>query len=53
MWGSDWPVIRLAADYAAWVAASEELLAHLDEGQRNAVFGDNARRFYRIGPEGG
>ncbi|HZX28378.1 MAG TPA: amidohydrolase family protein [Telluria sp.] len=53
MWGSDWPVIRLAADYAAWMATSEELLAHLDDGQRNAVFRDNARRFYRIAPEGG
>jgi L-fuconolactonase len=48
MWGSDWPVIRLAADYGAWVEASKALLAHLDEAQRDAVFRHNAARFYRI-----
>ncbi|WP_426171535.1 amidohydrolase family protein [Pseudoduganella sp. R-34] len=48
MWGSDWPVLLLATDYAAWVDASETLLAGLDERQRTAVFGNNARRFYRI-----
>jgi L-fuconolactonase len=48
MWGSDWPVLTLASGYAAWLDASEALLAHLDEAQRNAVFGLNARRFYRI-----
>jgi L-fuconolactonase len=49
MWGSDWPVIRLAADYGDWIRASEVLLAHLTEPQRKAVFGLNARRFYGIG----
>jgi len=48
MWGSDWPVIRLAADYGAWVKASDVLLAHLTPAQRQAVFGLNARRFYGI-----
>jgi L-fuconolactonase len=48
LWGSDWPVLTLAADYGAWVAASDELLAQLDEAQRQAVFGLNARRFYRM-----
>jgi L-fuconolactonase len=48
MWGSDWPVLTLASAYAAWLDASEALLAHLDEEQRNAVFGLNARHFYRI-----
>ena len=48
MWGSDWPVLRLATDYAAWIDASETLLDGLDEQQRAAVFGNNARRFYRI-----
>jgi len=48
IWGSDWPVLMLASDYTAWCAASEALLAHLNETQRAAVFGGNARRFYRI-----
>lgn len=48
LWGSDWPVLRLAADYGAWVDASAALLAHLDEAQQQAVFGLNAQRFYGI-----
>jgi L-fuconolactonase len=48
LWGSDWPVLGLAADYGRWIAASEALLAHLDEPARQAIFGLNARRFYRI-----
>lgn len=52
MWGSDWPVLRLAADYGAWLAAAQSLTAHLDAAQRAAVFGANAARFYRIGQPG-
>jgi L-fuconolactonase len=52
MWGSDWPVLRLAADYTAWMEASEALLAHLPPAQRDAVFGLNARRFYGIAQAG-
>ncbi|MBX3619309.1 MAG: amidohydrolase family protein [Rhizobacter sp.] len=51
IWGSDWPVLRLADSYEAWLAmalrfceaqpaASDETLA--------AIFGGNARRFYRF-----
>jgi L-fuconolactonase len=48
IWGSDWPVLNLAADYAGWIAASAALLDGLDEADRQAVFGLNALRFYRI-----
>jgi len=48
IWGSDWPVLNLAADYAGWIGACASLLAGLDEPDRHAVFGLNARRFYRI-----
>jgi len=48
MWGSDWPVLNLAADYGAWFDATGDLLAHLDEAQRQAVLGLNAQRFYRL-----
>lgn len=48
LWGSDWPVLNLASDYAGWIAASEQLLAHLDEADRARIFGLNARRFYRL-----
>lgn len=48
LWGSDWPVLDLAADYGRWLAASEALLARLDGPARQAIFGANAARFYRI-----
>ncbi|MEO7495051.1 MAG: amidohydrolase family protein [Massilia sp.] len=49
IWGSDWPVLNLAADYGRWIAASEALLAALDEVSLRAVFGANAQKFYRLG----
>lgn len=53
LWGSDWPVLTLAAGYGAWVDASTALLAGLDDAQRQAVFGLNAQRFYRMAVTGG
>lgn len=49
MWGSDWPVLTLAAGYGEWLAACAELLDGLDAPGRQAVLGLTARRFYRIG----
>ena len=48
IWGSDWPVLNLAADYGAWVYASETLLAGLAPAQRQEIFGTNAMRFYSL-----
>jgi L-fuconolactonase len=48
IWGSDWPVLNLAGNYASWIAVCESLLDGLDESDRRAIFGLNARRFYRI-----
>lgn len=48
LWGSDWPVLRLASDYGRWLAISETLLAGLSAAQRAAVLGRNAMRFYRL-----
>ncbi|WBV44985.1 amidohydrolase [Pseudoroseomonas cervicalis] len=49
IWGSDWPVLELAAPYARWMALTEALLAHLPATQRDAILGGNARRFYGLG----
>lgn len=49
MWGSDWPVLRLRAEYADWHDAAERLTAHLGAAQCAAIFGGSAARFYRIG----
>ncbi|HWW04809.1 amidohydrolase family protein [Collimonas sp.] len=48
MWGSDWPVVNLVADYGRWLAASETLLSGLEPFQRQQVMGLNAQRFYRL-----
>ena len=48
VFGSDWPVVRLAADYAPWFAAAEQLTASLPEAERAMIFGENAARFYQL-----
>jgi L-fuconolactonase len=46
MWGSDWPVVNLAGDYARWLAAAETLLADLSVDEQEDVFGGTAARMY-------
>jgi L-fuconolactonase len=48
MWGSDWPVCQLRANYDDWRAAAMALTAHLDEEGRDRVFGGTAIEFYRL-----
>ncbi|MFO6464363.1 amidohydrolase family protein [Jannaschia sp. KMU-145] len=48
MWGSDWPVCRLRAEYGAWLEAAEALTADLSPQERAAIFGGTAARIYRL-----
>ena len=48
MWGSDWPVLNEAGDYASWLAVAEELTQHLPREDRDAIFGGAAAEFYRL-----
>jgi len=48
LWGSDWPVLELAGDYAGWIGEVQALLAALPATEREAVLADNARRMYRL-----
>ena len=48
MWGSDWPVLHLAGDYAGWLATAQNLVRHLGEDALSWVFAGAARRFYRF-----
>jgi len=48
MWGSDWPVSRLAGGYVAWREATLRLLSSLDPTARACVLGGTAERFYRL-----
>jgi L-fuconolactonase len=53
VWGSDWPVLRLRADYADWVALSSQLLGACTGLEREAIMGGNACRIYRPVNPGG
>jgi L-fuconolactonase len=48
LWGSDWPVLELAASYRDWWDDSQAVLAPLGAAERAAVLGANARRVYRL-----
>jgi L-fuconolactonase len=46
LWGSDWPVVTLRADYARWFETTTELLAGCTASERAAIMGGNAQRIY-------
>ena len=48
MWGSDWPVCRLRAEYDIWHSAAQNLTAHLSAAAQADIFGGTATRFYRL-----
>ncbi|WP_374200130.1 amidohydrolase [Streptomyces sp. AC555_RSS877] len=48
MFGSDWPVCRIAADYAEVVAIAGKLTARLDPAERHQVFTGTAARTYGL-----
>lgn len=52
VWGSDWPVLQLAGDYAGWLEMSRALFDAIDEvssdARRAGLFGGNAVRLYRL-----
>lgn len=48
MWGSDWPVCRLQAEYGDWLKQAKHLTDHLSPAQRSEIFGGTATRFYRL-----
>ncbi|WP_102226760.1 amidohydrolase family protein [Acidimangrovimonas sediminis] len=48
MWGSDWPVLELAGDYARWIATARTLSRDLPPADVQALFGGTAARFYGL-----
>jgi L-fuconolactonase len=48
LFGSDWPVVKLASTYVGWLANARTLLEHLAPGDLQAIFHDNARHTYRL-----
>ncbi len=49
LFGSDWPVVKLASPYLTWLQMARTLLAHLPAPSQDAIFNANAGRVYRLG----
>ena len=48
MFGSDWPVCRLRTEYGTWVSTLQSLTAEWSAAERDAFWGGNAERVYRL-----
>ena len=48
IFGSDWPVCRVATTYAGWVQTVESFAVSLSAAERQALFHDTAVRAYRL-----
>jgi L-fuconolactonase len=48
MYGSDWPVLTLAADYSAWFGFTEWLTKAWSDNERRGFYRDNAIRVYSL-----
>lgn len=48
IWGSDWPVLTLAASYDDWQMLTDRLLGGLPDADRAAILGGNAAHFYGV-----
>jgi L-fuconolactonase len=49
MWGSDWPVCRLAAEYEAWWKVAQRWTKDWSAEEQASFFGGCAQRFYAVG----
>lgn len=48
MWGSDWPVCRLRAEYTRWHGVARDLTDGLGDAARARIFGGTAAAFYGL-----
>ncbi len=48
MFGSDWPVCRLRAEYTEWVALVRELVGSMSAGEQDGFWYQNAAVFYGV-----
>ena len=48
MFGSDWPVVTASFGYAEWKGTVTRFLAPLTDGERAAILGGTAERFYGL-----
>lgn len=48
IWGSDWPVLNLAQDYAGWLAMAQRLTEPLGSAAQAWIFGRTAAQTYGL-----
>lgn len=48
MFGSDWPVALLSAQYEEWLSICENLTQDFSEEEKDNFWGGNATRFYKL-----
>lgn len=48
LFGSDWPVLKLASSYRRWFQTATTMTANLSSSDRAAIFHHNATRVYHI-----
>lgn len=48
LFGSDWPVVNLAADYMTWLNYVERFLQRFNQTQQQAIWYENANIFYQL-----
>jgi L-fuconolactonase len=51
MWGSDWPVVRMAGSYDIWNGLTDQLIGDLTAAEQAMIRGGTAAQFYGIGGE--
>ena len=48
VFGSDWPVVNLVADYGTWVSVVDKALQSMTKPDQQKVWATNAERFYGL-----
>jgi L-fuconolactonase len=48
MYGSDWPVLLLAGDYARWFGTATNAIAKLSTAERDQIMGGTAAEAYGV-----
>ena len=48
IFGSDWPVVNLAADYLTWFDIVQDSVSHFSAQDQQKIMHDNGGRFYRL-----
>ena len=49
LFGSNWPVCNLRGGYSRWLEVLEDVTGSWTEEERDALFFENAERFYKLG----